>query len=496
MESTNCPETIGGVVDRAATLWPDVPAVVEGDVTVSYAELRERALGVAAALQSRGLRRGDRVALWGPNSLAWIEAAFGAAYCGIAVVPLNTRYKPPEAVDIAARSGVKLAFCSGGFLGNDYASTLRSAGHHVVELDELAGFVSEFDDAVRSIQVQPDDISHIQYTSGTTGAPKGAMLRHRAMAGTTKDWAANVGLAPGDRYMIVSPFYHISGHKTGVLACVTAGATIYPVPVFDAEAVMRQVQAARINVLPGPPTIYQTLLAHPKRAEYDLSSLELAVTGAASIPPVLISRMFDELGFTRVIAAYGITETTGVVTMCRPGDSRELIAETSGRAVPGVEARIAPDTGEILVRGYNVMAGYLDDPVATAEAIDADGWFHSGDVGSLDEAGNLRITDRIKDMFICGGFNVYPAEVEHTLVRHPNVVEAAVIGVPDDRMGEVGHAFVVVSTPLDEAELLAMCRERLANFKVPRSVEVVDELPKNASGKVLKFELRQRGAGR
>jgi acyl-CoA synthetase (AMP-forming)/AMP-acid ligase II len=351
------------------------------------------------------------------------------------------------------------------------------------------------------VAVTGDDVSHIQYTSGTTGRAKGAMLRHRAMVGTTRDWIANVGLGRGDRYLIVSPFFHISGHKTGVLACLTAGATIYPQAVFDPVAVMQRVQDEHITVLPGPPTIYQALLEHPRRAEFDLSSLQLAVTGAASIPAVLIGRMFDELGFDRVISAYGITETTGVVTMCRPGDDRDTIASTSGRVVSGVEIKIAsthggepdePATGEILVRGYNVMRGYLDDPVATSEAIDDQGWFHSGDVGWLDDRGNLRITDRIKDLYIVGGFNVYPAEIEALLLTHPAVAAAAVVGVPDERMGEVGVAFVVARQPMDGDQLIAWCRERLANFKVPRRVQFVDALPVNASGKVTKFELRAR----
>jgi acyl-CoA synthetase (AMP-forming)/AMP-acid ligase II len=332
------------------------------------------------------------------------------------------------------------------------------------------------------------------------------------MVGTTREWIANVELRRGDRYLIVSPFFHISGHKTGVLACITAGATIYPQAVFDPVAVMQRVQDERITVLPGPPTIYQALLEHPRRREFDLSSLQLAVTGAASIPAVLIGRMFDELGFDRVISAYGITETTGVVTMCRPGDDRATIAATSGRVVSGVEIKIAPlpqedersdkshgpregaagetETGEILIRGYNVMLGYLDDPAATSEAIDRDGWFHSGDVGWLDDDGNLRITDRIKDLFIVGGFNVYPAEIEATLLTHPAIAAAAVVGIPDERMGEVGAAFVVARHPIDGDELIDWCREHLANFKVPRRVLFVDSLPVNASGKVTKFELR------
>ena len=533
------PQTISELVDAVAEEWPDEIACVDGDRRVSYRELRDEAVRAGAALAASGLRKDDAVALWAPNGVEWITVSLGAAYVGARVVPLNTRYRADEAADIVRRSQAKILFTVNGFLGHDYATSLHSRAPELPQLREtvllrgegahtlaFAAFMHRAD-GLPNVTVTGDDVSHIQYTSGTTGRAKGAMLCHRAMVGTTREWIANVGLGRGDRYLIVSPFFHISGHKTGVLACITAGATIYPQAVFDPVAVMQRVQDERITVLPGPPTIYQALLEHPRRHDFDLSSLQLAVTGAASIPAVLIGRMFDELGFDRVISAYGITETTGVVTMCRPGDDRATIAATSGRVVSGVEIKIAPladersddthersdDThersdnthersdntrastgdhgaGEILVRGYNVMRGYLDDPVATSEAIDSDGWFHSGDVGWLDDGGNLRITDRIKDVFIVGGFNVYPAEIEAMLLTHPAISEAAVVGIPDERMGEVGAAFVVARHAIDSDELIEWCREHLANFKVPRRVHFVDSLPVNASGKVTKFELR------
>ena len=485
------PQTIRDLIDTAAADFGEVDAYPG----TTYREFREQIRRVAAWLVDHEV---ERVALWGPNSTDWLIASLGASYAGAVAVPLNTRYRIGEAADILARSGAQLVFTVERFLGTDYADEIHAARAELPALREVVCFGSErwqqcgAHDAAHAAArpLGPDSISHVQYTSGTTGRPKGAMLRHRAMVGTTRDWVANVGLRRGDRYMIISPFFHISGHKTGVLACVTAGATMYPQAVFDAAEVMQRVQHERINVLPGPPTIYQSLLEHPRRREFDLSSLELAVTGAASIPPVLIGRMFDELGFERVISAYGITETTGVVTMCRPGDDRELIASTSGRVVAGIELKLVD--GEIWIRGYNVMAGYLDDPEATAEAVTPDGWFRSGDVGVLDDAGNLRITDRIKDLYISGGFNVYPAEVENALLEHPAVAEAAVIGVPDERLGEVGMAFVVARRghDVDADALREWCRARLANFKVPRYVEGIDHLPQNASGKVTKFTLR------
>ena len=511
------PQTISELIDTVAATWPDELACVDGDHRLTYRELRRDIVHIAEALAAGEVRKDDAIALWAPNSLSWLTVSLGAAYVGARVVPLNTRYRATEAVDILRRSRAVVLFTVNSFLGYHHADALHSTGEALPHLREVVLLDGESDRAtpfatfsnrahgLPEVDVGGDDISHIQYTSGTTGQAKGAMLRHRAMVGTTRDWTKNVGLRPGDRYLIVSPFFHISGHKTGVLAALTAGATIYPQPVFDPVVVMQRVQDEAITVLPGPPTIYQALLEHPRRPEFDLSSLQLAVTGAASIPAVLIGRMFDELGFDRVISAYGITETTGVVTMCRPGDDRETIATTSGRVVPGVEIAIVPTTqnaddtesvgnehvvGEILVRGYNVMAGYLDDPAATREAVDADGWFHTGDVGWLDDGGNLRITDRIKDVFIVGGFNVYPAEVEAMLLTHPAIAQAAVIGAPDERMGEIGVAFVVARQPVDTGALIDWCRERLANFKVPRRVHYVDALPVNASGKVTKFELR------
>jgi acyl-CoA synthetase (AMP-forming)/AMP-acid ligase II len=288
-----------------------------------------------------------------------------------------------------------------------------------------------------------------------------------------------------------------------------AGATVVPEPVFDATKVMERIAAERISVLPGPPTLYQTLLSHPDRAGHDLTSLRLGVTGAAVVPVELVHAMRDELGFSTVLTAYGLTESCGTVTMCRRSDPPDVIASTSGRAIPGLEVQVVVDgtavatgePGEIVVRGYTVMSGYWGDQAATASAVDADGWLHTGDIGVLDAQGNITITDRLKDMFVVGGFNAYPAEIEATLRRHEGVEQVAVVGVPDARMGEVGCAYVVPS-PLGAGrearelalDILSWSRDAMANYKVPRSVVVLSALPVNASGKVLKRELRERFA--
>jgi acyl-CoA synthetase (AMP-forming)/AMP-acid ligase II len=341
------------------------------------------------------------------------------------------------------------------------------------------------------------------FTSGTTGRPKGVLCSHAQDLRVFEVWASTVGLRIGDRYLLVNPMSHSFGYKAGILACLLAGATMLPLPAFDVDAVVDLVARERATVLPGPPTLYQAMLHHPRRADADLSSLRLAVTGAAAVPTSLVERMRADLGFTTVVTAYGLTESTGMVTICRPDDDAETIATTSGRAIPGVEVRVVDDAGrevrrgepgEIVCRGHNVMQGYFEDPEATAEAIDADGWLHTGDIGTMDERGYVRITDRKKDMFIVGGFNAYPAEIEDLLLSHPDIAQVAVVGVPDERLGEVGVAYVVPAPGTDPSpdDIMAWARATMANYKVPRRVVVVDALPLNASGKVLKYELRQR----
>jgi acyl-CoA synthetase (AMP-forming)/AMP-acid ligase II len=344
--------------------------------------------------------------------------------------------------------------------------------------------------------VRPEHVSDILFTSGTTGRSKGAMSAHRQSLAVARAWAECGGLTSADRYLVVNPFFHSFGFKAGILACLVTGAALVPLPVYDAEQAMRLIDTEQITVFPGAPTIYQTILDHPSRVSRDLSSLRLAVTGAAPVPVALVERMRRELSFETVLTGYGLTEAV-VATMCRPGDGPQTVAHTSGRATAGFEVRVAGPAGqgpgEILLRGPNVMLGYLDDPAATRAAVDADGWLHTGDIGCLDPRGYLTITDRLKDMFICGGFNVYPAEVEQVIAQLDSVAESAVVGVADTRLGEVGKAYVVTRPghALDAAGVLAFCRERLANYKVPHQVEFRGGLPRNASGKLLKRLLRE-----
>jgi acyl-CoA synthetase (AMP-forming)/AMP-acid ligase II len=500
------PQTIPAVLDRTARELPDHPALVTPGRTLTFGQLREEVRRAAAAMVRLGVRVGDRVAIWAPNTWHWVVACLATHYAGATMVPINTRYTAAEAADILARTGAPLLIAMGEFLGVDKLAALDPAAlpdlRHIVRVpvdrkdgtweEFMAGGVDLEPADARAAAVRPDDVSDILFTSGTTGRSKGVLCAHRQSLAGSAAWAACGKITSDDRYLCINPFFHNFGYKAGILACLQTGATLFTQLTFDPQRAMQAVAKHRITVLPGPPTIYQTLLDHPARAEYDLGTLRFAVTGAATVPVVLIERMQTELDIDIVLTAYGLTESNGFGTMCRSDDDAVTVATTCGRPIADFELRIG-EQNEVLLRGPNVMLGYLDDPEATAAAIDADGWLHTGDVGKLDAAGNLQITDRLKDMYICGGFNVYPAEVEQVLLRLDGVLDAAVIGVPDERLGEVGRAFVVArpEPDLDEQAVIAYTREHLANFKTPRSVRFVDELPRNAGGKVVKPLLRE-----
>ena len=509
---TGHPLTTPAVLDRVALDYADHQALVTPDRSFTFAELRDEVRRTAAAIAGLGVQAGDRVAIWSPNTWHWVVGCLATHYAGAVLVPLNTRYTAGEAADILARTQAPLLIAMGRFLGADRVAELDRAAlpalRHIVRVpvEDDDGTWDEFlagpqvplhEVDARARAVRPDDVSDILFTSGTTGRSKGVLCAHRQSLSAPAAWAQCGRLSSADRYLCINPFFHNFGYKAGILACLQTGATLIPQLTFDPEQAMRTVQEQRITVLPGPPTIYQTLLDHQSRKDFDLSSLRFAVTGAAIVPVVLIERMQSELDFDIVLTAYGLTEASGFGTMCRPEDDPVTVATSCGRPIAGFELRIdSPDesgAGEVLLRGPNVMLGYLDDPAATAAAVDDDGWLHTGDVGTVDASGNLRITDRLKDMYICGGFNVYPAEIEQTLARLEGVADVAVIGVPDDRLGEVGRAFIVrrPGSQLDEETVIAYTRKHLANFKTPRSVAFLEVLPRNAGGKVVKPTLRE-----
>jgi acyl-CoA synthetase (AMP-forming)/AMP-acid ligase II len=520
--SAPVPQTIPAIVERAAREFASIEALVDERERITFPELAAAAVTSARALIASGVQPGDRVAIWAPNTTEWVRAALGVYAAGGVIVPLNTRFKGAEAAYILQRAKAKVLFTVTDFLDTNYVELLQSA-EPVATLEQIvvlrgapaAGTVSWTDFLARAEQTPAAEVaartaaltagslSDILFTSGTTGRPKGAMLTHGASVQAYDAWSTVVGLRPGDRYLVVNPFFHAFGLKAGILASLIKGATIVPHAVFNVDTVMQRVADEHISMLPGPPTVYQSILDHPHVADFDLSSLRLAVTGAAPVSVELIRRMREELKFETVVTGYGLTEATGIATMCRHDDPPETISKTAGRAIPGTDVQVVGDNGEplpagepgeVVIRGYNVMVGFVDDPESTAEAIDTGGWLHTGDIGVLDERGNLRITDRMKDMFIIGGFNAYPAEIENMLSDHPAVSQVAIVGVPDERMGEVGYAFIVLrpGQSLDSDELINWARERMANYKVPRHVQVVEALPLNASGKILKYELREK----
>ncbi|PJE21773.1 MAG: fatty acid--CoA ligase [Mycobacterium sp.] len=472
-------QTIPEMVLSAADRFGDAEAVVDGPLRYSFAELVERIRCAAGAFADLGVDKGDRVAIWAPNSAEWIVAAFGLLTAGGVLVPVNTRFKADEAGDIIIRSGARAVLVQQGFLGQEYG-----APADIPVIDLKSDFLSSGAPFERSIS--GSDISDIIFTSGTTGRPKGAMMNHRQTLRMYEEWATLADLREGDRYLQINPYFHTFGLKAGLVTSFLRGATMLPVAVFDVDSVVDLIEREWVTMLPGPPTLYHSLLTVADKTR--LSTLRAGVTGAADIPVELVRRIHGELPFQTLMTGYGLTEA-GNVTLSRPGDSFEAVATTAGLPCAGVEVRVGDD-GEVLVRGYGVMQGYLDDPVATADAIDADGWLHTGDLGNFDDTGRLRIVGRKKDMFIVGGFNAYPAEIEGFLIGHPAVAQAAVIGVPDERLGQVGKAFVVRKSPVEATELIDWCRERMAGFKVPRTVEFLEALPLNATGKVVKDLLR------
>jgi HIP---CoA ligase len=513
------PDTIPHVALAAAQRGGDRLAVVDPDRRVTFTELADMMMGAAAAFIHAGVNKGDRVALWAHNSIDWVVACLGIQAAGAILVPLNTRFKGLEAQYILNRSGARFLVTIEKFLGVDYPGLLAgldlphlectvrldSPGHVVGEwtafLESAAKDTVSAQRARASLEaLNGDDISDIMFTSGTTGDPKGVVTNHRQNVRVYEQWIEATGLCAGDRYLVVWPFFHCSGYKSGVLTSLLAGSTLYPHAVFDAATLAQTVTREKITFVPGPPTLFLSLLAAPEMKRGAFSSLRVATTGSASCPPSMIEAMRSDLGIKRVLTGYGLTETCGTVTMTSEDDSAETVVTSCGRALHGVEIRIVDDNGailatgeegEVLVHGFNVMQGYLDDRCATAAAIDADGWLRTGDIGVLDERGYLRITDRAKDIYISGGFNCYPAEIERILQRHPAVAQVAVIGVPDARMGEVGKALIVlkIGAAMTPEEVIAWSRETMANFKVPRYVQFVSALPQNAMGKVQKFRI-------
>lgn len=506
--------TVNGVLS-SCTRFPELLAVDDGTTSWTYAQLRDRILESVRAFIGWGVRPGDRVGLCAANSAQWIVAALGMQGAGGVLIPLNTRFKGDELAYILDQGAV------GRVLTEDLATRrdmVESAGRAVpagvdwAEMDagnSWAAFLDRGRDVSvgqaldRIAAITADDPSDILFTSGTTGYPKGVVFTHGQSLRAYGELGIGFGFRAGDRYLLIPPFFHALGYKSGWFAGFLHGVAALPERRYDAPHMIERIERQQVTLMIGPPTIFAELLARAASGECDLSSLRLVVPAATNVAPDLVQRMRTELGL-HVLSGYGLTESSAIATYSRVGDPPELVAGSAGRAAPGVEIAIVDDDdhpvqtgkpGNILVGGYCVMKGYWRDPEATAAAITPDGWLRTGDIGTLDEHGVLRITGRKKDVVIVGGFNVYPAEVERLLGAHPQVAEVAVVGVPDARLGEVTYAFVVpvAGATVDRAEFLEWARARMSNFKAPRYVESVRQLPKNSMMKVLRDDLRQQG---
>ena len=511
--------SIPNALRLTARRTPDAEALVGEDGRRTFAQLEDDMHAAVRAVLALGVRPGDRVGLWGPNSGRWVIAALGILGAGAVLVPLNTRFKGEEAAYVLRKSGASALFVTADFLGVDYLAMLADAdpeidvrtvllsGSGAVGALDWAAFVAggvavAHSDAVAAIDaVGMDSLSDIMFTSGTTGHPKGVQLTHGQSLRAHGFYSKLMDFRPGDRYLVIPPFFHTFGYKAGWMACLVHGATIIPQRTFDIDEVLDTMERERVSILFGPPTVFQGLLDSPRRASADLSALRTTMAASTVVPRGLLERIRDELHPESMWTGYGLTEATSLVTTTLADDDFEHLATTAGRPALDVEVRIVDDAGvqlaagepgEIVVRGYNVTSGYWDEPEWTAETIDADGWLHTGDVGTLDDQGYLRITDRKKDMILVGGFNVYPAEVERILGRYEGLGSIAVVSAPDARLGEVPVAFLVPApgATIEEAAFLSWARDRIANFKCPRRAHVVDQLPRNASMKVLKTELR------
>jgi fatty-acyl-CoA synthase len=506
--------TVGGILRDAAAAGPGQPALIGGCSDPAerkrwtYAELLDGAEKCARALLGR-FAPGERVAVWAPNIPEWEVLEFGAALAGIVLVTVNPAYKPGELKYVLEQSGAAGVFLLPEFRGNPMAQSLEAVRGELPGLREAIAF-TDFDELLGSgspteqlPDVAPDDPVQIQYTSGTTGFPKGALLHHRGLTNNARLCLGRFGLEPGDVYVNPFPLFHTAGCGLGALGCVSHRLTHVPVLAFEPGLMLDLIESERAAAMAGVSTVLIACTEDPSFETRDLSCVRVALSGGAIVAPDLVKFIEDRLG-VRFSIIYGQTESSPVITQGRVEDEFEDRAMTIGRPLPQTEVRIVdPDTGatvpcgevgELCTRGYLVMHGYYEMPDATAEAIDADGWLHTGDLASMDDRGYCKIEGRLKDMIIRGGENIFPREIEQRLFGHPCVGDAAVVGIPDDKWGEQVCAFVRAApgAKLDRDELDAHVRAELAAYTAPRVWVFVDEFPMTPSGKVQKFVLRDR----
>jgi fatty-acyl-CoA synthase len=516
-------ETIDANLARTVARWGDRDAVVvrHQDIRWTYAELDEHIDRVARGLLASGIGVGDRVGLWSPNRYEWVLVQYATARIGAIMVCLNPAYRAAELRYALNQSGCRLLLAAPSFRTGDYVATWNEVADDCPDVTaavffdspEWSGLLSRADEVPagaardRSAALDPDDSINIQYTSGTTGLPKGATLTHRNILNNGYLTGEVCGYGEADRVCVPVPFYHCFGMVLGNLAVTSHGAClVVPGEAFDPVSVLEAVEAERATSLYGVPTMFIAELGVPDFDDYDLSSLRTGIMAGSPCPVEVMRRVIDVMHMGQVTIAYGMTETSPVSAQTLPDDPMDKRVGTVGRVHPHVEIRVTdPVTGEVVprgaegelhTRGYSVMKGYWNDSERTAEAIDDDGWMHTGDVAVMDDEGYVAITGRIKDIVIRGGENISPREVEEFLYTHPDIVDIQVVGVPDPRFGEELCAFVSTKpgTRVDADAVRAFCEGRIAGFKIPRYVITVDEFPMTVTGKIRKYRLREMAA--
>jgi fatty-acyl-CoA synthase len=513
-------DTIGDNFDRAATRWPDRDALVDctSQRRWTYAQLRAQIDALAHGLLAAGIGKGDRVGIWAPNCPEWLLTQYATAKIGAILVTINPAYRSSELEYVLNQAGIRLLIAAPSFKTADYAEMISRARPNCPALERVVLIGSAEWDALPVHDVDPgplgaalamlspDDPINIQYTSGTTGFPKGATLSHHNILNNGFFVGELCGYTEADRICVPVPLYHCFGMVMGNLAATSHGAAlVYPAPSFEPAATLRAVAQQRCTSLYGVPTMFIAMLADPDFDTYDVSSLRTGIMAGSPCPVEVMKQVVDRLGMTEVTICYGMTETSPVSTQTRADDTLERRVSTVGRVHPHLEVKIIdPDTGltvprgtpgELCTRGYSVMLGYWEQPEQTAEVIDQARWMHTGDLAVMDDEGYLNITGRIKDLVIRGGENVYPREIEEFLYTHPDILDAQVIGVPDERYGEELCAWVRLrpGAPALTAEALRdFAAGKLAHYKIPRYVHLVEEFPMTVTGKVRKVEMRER----
>ncbi len=514
-------DMIGSVLDSTVERFGDREALVvpHQGVRQTWREFRNTVDRVAKGLMALGVESGDRVGMWSPNFAEWIYIQFATARIGAIQVNVNPAYRTSELEYALNQSGARVLVTMTSYLTSEYRAMVESVSPNVPGLERTICFdtedwtellaagesVTDEDLAARARSLSPDDAINIQYTSGTTGFPKGATLSHNNILNNASFVGSKCAYDETDRVCIPVPFYHCFGMVMGNLACAVYGATmVIPCPTFDPAEVLRALGEERCTSLYGVPTMFIAQLGHEDLATTDLSSLRTGIMAGSPCPIEVMKRVIDEMNMSQVTIAYGQTETSPVSTQTSTTDSVDLRVSTVGQVLPHVESKIIdPETGdtvergesgEYCTRGPHVMLGYWDDDDKTAEAIDSEGWMHSGDLATMDDDGYVNIVGRIKDMIIRGGENIYPREIEEFLYTHPSVDDAQVIGVPDLKYGEEIAAWVQLAAgeSLTEQELKAWCAGKIAHFKVPRYVFFVDSFPMTVTGKIRKVEMREK----